>query len=189
MKKYHVVIESKSPYLQHRMDDIKLAEWEKTHSLVVTHEGIAKEDAIRAEYHCHRNKDGKCFIPSDHIKGALMAAGKLIKSKVGSSTKSMTSLVAAFFTIESDQIIIPNWDSIDKRSAVNRNIHGRVIVVRPQWTYLKVNFECYVDNDTIPIEMIQQLFDFAGNNIGIGSFRPTNSGKFGRFSAEITAIK
>jgi hypothetical protein len=184
MKKYTVKIKSITPYMQHRMDDQKLEEWEKKHNLVMTNPNVCKEDSVRAEYHCYRNSKGKCYIPSEHIRGSLIAAGSMVKGKVGSTTKSMKSIVAAMFFIVPDEIEIENYDMIDKRSAVNRNIKARVITVRPKWSTLEANFDLHVDNDTIPIEMIKQIFEFAGNNIGIGSFRPTNNGMFGRFMIE-----
>jgi hypothetical protein len=114
----------------------------------------------------------------------MINAGTMVKSKVGATTKSMKSIVAAMFFIEQEQILIPNFDEIDKRSAVNRNVKGRVIVVRPKWTKFEANFTLLVDNDTITKEMVFQILEFAGNNIGIGSFRPTNNGSFGRFKIE-----
>lgn len=184
MKKYQVKIKGITPYMQHRMDDQKLEEWEKTHSLVVTRKEIAQEDAIRAEYHCYRLDKDHCFIPSDQIRGAMINAGTMVKSKVGATTKSMKSIVAAMFFIEPEMIPIPNFDAIDKRSAVNRNIKGRVIVIRPKWNEWNAEFQLSIDNDTIPSEMIEQILGYAGNNIGIGSFRPTCNGYYGRFKVE-----
>lgn len=173
--------------MQHRMDDQKLEQWEKEHNLIVTRKEVSQEDAVRAEYHCYRNEKGKCYIPSEHIRGSLISAGTFVKSKVGAQTKSMKSVVAAMFFIDPEQIELPDYDQIDKRSAVNRNVKARIITVRPKWSKFDVSFELHVDNDTVPIEMISQIFDFAGNNVGIGSFRPTNNGMFGRF--ELVNIK
>lgn len=190
MRRYSVNLKSKSPYLQHRMDDVKLEVWEKEHNLVVTRPEVSQADAVRAEYHCYRNIKGKCFIPSEHIRGSLIAAGTFVKSKVGAQTKSMKSVVAAMFFIQPEEIELPDYDMIDKRSAVNRNVKARVITIRPKWSTWNVRFELHVDNDTITIEMIKNIFEFAGNNVGIGSFRPTNNGMFGRFDIiDIKEIK
>lgn len=181
MKKYVVKLKSKTPYMQHRMDDQKLEEWERNHNLVVTVPDVAKADVVRAEFHCYRNQAGKCFIPAEHFRGALIAAGTFVKSKVGAQTKSMKSIVAAMFQINPYEIELPDYDQIDKRSAVNRNVKARIITIRPKWSEWETNLTLEVDNDTIPVSMIKQLFEFAGNNVGIGSFRPTNNGMFGRF--------
>jgi hypothetical protein len=181
MQKFSVKIEGVTPYMQHRMDDVKLDEWEKTHNLVVTTPDVAKEDAVRAEYHCYRNGNG-CYIPADHIRGAMIAAGTYVKSKVGAQTKSMKSVVAGMMFVENEHIDIPNYDTIDKRSAVNKNVKARVITVRPKWNAgWRAEFTLLVDNDTIHADMVKQILEYAGNNVGIGSFRPTNNGMFGRF--------
>lgn len=182
MKKYHVVIKSITPYMQHRMDDQKLEDWEKKRGFVIERDDVAKEDAIRAEFHCYRDiKTNKCFIPSEHLRGAMIIAGTYVKGKVGAQTKSMKSVVAAMFDIEQDKIFISDYDEIDKRSAVNKNIKARIITIRPKWNNLDAEFVLKVDNDTITDETVKSIIEYAGNYVGIGSFRPTNNGRFGRF--------
>jgi hypothetical protein len=181
MKKYNVKIKGLTPYMQHRMDDEKLEQWEKKRGPIHERPEVSHADVVRAEYHCFRNLEGKCYIPSDHIRGALIGAGSYVKAKVGGRSKSMKVLVAAMFMVDPEQIILPDYDAIDKRSAVNRNIKARVISVRPKWTHWEAEFTLSVYEDTITTETIEQLFAFAGNLVGIGSFRPTNNGLFGRF--------
>lgn len=187
MKKFNVKIESITPYMQHRMDDTKLEEWEKTHSRVVTRPEVSQADATRAEYHCYRNKDGQCYLPADQLRGAMITAGTYVKAKVGAQTKSMKSIVAGQWMVSPAEIIIPDYDEIDKRSAVNKNVKARVITVRPKWSKLETTFQLEVDNDSTTKEMVEQILTYAGNNVGIGSFRPTNNGLFGRF--KIVSVK
>lgn len=184
MKTYKVKIKGVTPYMQYRMDDVKLEEWEKNRKLIIERPDVAREDAVRAEFHCYRNGAGKCFIPSEHIKGALINAGGFVKSKVGNAKKSMKNIVAAMFFISPEHIELPDYNAIDKRSAVNKNIKARVIVIRPKWTDWEAEFELRIDNDTITLETTKEIFSHAGNYVGIGSFRPTNNGSFGRFTLE-----
>lgn len=181
MKTFEVTVEGITPYMQHRMDDQKLEQWEKNRKLIIDRPEVAQEDAVRAEYHCYRNSEGKCFIPSEHFRGAMIMAGAMVKSKVGNSRKSMKNVVAGMFFVTPDEITLPDYDQIDKRSAVNRNIKARVVTIRPKWSTWTVNFQLLVDNDTITKETIVEILENAGNSIGIGSFRPTNNGMFGRF--------
>ncbi len=185
MKKYKVKIKGVTPYMQHRMDDIKLEKWEKNRKRIIERDDVDKEDAVRAEYHCYRNSDDELFIPAEQIRGSLINAGTMHKAKVGNSRKSMKNIVAAMFFIDQDEVLItPQEYTIDKRSAVNRNIKARVIVIRPKWKQWETEFVLNVDNDTITDETIRNIIEDAGNYIGIGSFRPTNNGMFGRFSVE-----
>lgn len=99
----------------------------------------------------------------------------------------MKGIVAAMMQVSPEEIILPNYDTIDKRSAVNRNIKARVMVIRPKWTQWDAEFELIVDNETLTTEMITELITVTGNYVGIGSYRPTNNGYFGRFKPiEIT---
>lgn len=188
-KEYRVKIKGITPYMQHRMDDVKLEEWEKKRGMIMERPDVALEDVKRAEYHCYRNGDGKCYIPSDQIRGALINAGSYVKAKVGGRSKSMKQIVAAMFMVSPEQIIIPDYDVIDKRSAVNRNIKARVISIRPKWTNWEVEFTLLVMNSTITKETIQEIISHAGNYVGIGSFRPTNNGMFGRFELQEFSVR
>jgi hypothetical protein len=180
-KTYKIKIKGISPYMQHRMDDMKLDEWEKFRGKIMERPEVSEEINKRAEYHCFRNNNGDCYIPADHIKGALINAGSYLKAKVGGRSKSMKILVAACFSVSPDEIIIPEFDSIDRRSAVNKNIKARVIVVRPKWIEWEAEFELTIQEKTITKETVCELIKIAGNLVGIGSFRPTNNGGFGRF--------
>lgn len=184
MKTYEVKIKGITPYMQHRMDDVKLDEWEKNRKQIIERPDVAHEDAVRAEFHCYRNGTGKCFIPSEHIRGALINAGGMVKSKVGNSKKSMKNIVAAMFFVTPEHIEMPEYDAIDKRSAVNKNIKARVISIRPKWNDWSASFQLNIDNDSITTATIKEIISQAGNYIGIGSFRPTNNGMFGRFTLE-----
>lgn len=184
MKKYQVKIKGVTPYMQHRMDDSSLAEWEKKRGGIIERKEVSQEDAKRAEYHCYRNQDGKCFLPADHLRGSMINAGAFVKAKVGNSRKSMKNIVAAMFFVNPEEIILPDYDTIDKRSAVNKNVKARVITVRPKWTNWAIDFTLMVDNSTITQEAIEEILKYAGSYVGIGSFRPTNNGQFGRFEVE-----
>jgi hypothetical protein len=189
MKQYKIKITGITPYMQHRMDDLKLEQWEKIRGPIHERQEVSHDAVVRAEYHCYRNADGHCYIPADQLRGSLIAAGAYLKAKVGGKSKSMKTIVAAMFIPVPEQIIISDYDAIDKRSAVNRNVKARVIVIRPKWTTWQAEFTLQVHEDSIPKETIEQLIGYAGSYVGIGSFRPTSNGMFGRFElAEITAL-
>ena len=187
MKSYKIKIKGLTPYLQHRMDDKSLEEWEKCRKQIIERPEVSQQDAHRAEYHCYRNDAGRCYIPADQLRGALINAGTFMKSKVGARSKSMKTIVAACFIVVPEEIELPDYDAIDKRSAVNKNIKARVMVLRPKWTEweAELTLNCY--ESSITKETVKQLFDYAGSYVGIGSFRPTNNGLFGRF--EVTDIQ
>jgi hypothetical protein len=181
MQKYKIEIEGVTPYMQHQMHDEVLDEWEKKRGFIIERKDVAEEDLKRAEYHAYINSKGKCYIPSEHIRGSMINAGGYVKSKVGNKAKSMKNIVAAMFFISPEEILIGEDFVIDKRSAVNRNIKARVISIRPKWEKWKASFVLSVDNDTITKETIVTIIEYAGQYVGIGSFRPTANGYFGRY--------
>ena len=187
MQKFKITLSSTSPYMQHRMDDISLAEWEKKRGNIIERPEVNHTDAVRAEYHCYRNEQGHCYIPSAHIKCALIEAGKLVKGKMGNASRSMKNIVAGMFLVTPEEILLPDYDKIDKRSAVNQAVKARVITIRPKWSGWSGSIILNVKNDTITQETVQNIVQHAGDFIGIGSYRPTHSGEFGCF--EITDIK
>jgi hypothetical protein len=184
MKTFNIKIKGLTPYMQHRMDDQKLEEWEKKRGAIMERAEVSHEDAVRAEYHCYRNSDGRCFIPSEQIRGSLIGAGTYMKAKVGGRSKSMKVIVAATFQPTPEEILLPDFDTIDKRSAVNKNIKARIMVIRPKWSEWSASFALNVYEDTITKETVSQLINYAGSYVGIGSYRPTANGLFGRFELE-----
>lgn len=181
MKQFRIKIKGISPYMQHRMDDEKLDQWEKKRGKIMERPELSHDDSVRAEYHCYRDESGRCYIPSDQIRGSLIGGGSYMKAKVGGKSKSMKIIVAATFEPSEERIFIPDYDQVDKRSTINRNVKARVIVIRPKWSNWEAEFTLKVHEDTLTLQTIKELFSFAGQYVGIGSFRPTNNGLFGRF--------
>jgi len=182
MIEYEVKIVGRTPYMQHRMDDVALADWEKKRGFIIERNDVNKEDLDRALYHAYINEDNEFYIPKEQIKGALINAGALTKSKVGNAKKSMKNIVAGMFFIKESTLPLGKDFVIDKRSAVNKNVKARVICVRPKWNKWETTFTLQVDNDTITDQTVRKIIEDAGTYIGIGSFRPQNNGEFGRFN-------
>lgn len=186
---YQVKIKGVTPYMQNRMDDQKLEQWEKNRKHIIERPEVAHEDVVRAEYHCYRNQGGKCYIPADHLRMSFVNGGGYLKSKVGTKTKSMKSIIAAMFIVSPEEILLPDYDVIDKRSAVNRNIKARIITVRPKWSTWNAEFTLEIGEKTITKETIVELITTTGNYVGIGSYRPECNGSFGRFElTELTQL-
>lgn len=189
MKQYNIKITGVTPYMQHRMDDVKLEQWLKSRGPIYEKYDISDPELI-ADFHSYFDFDGVAksyFMPSDHLRMSMIEAGKMIKGKVGGATKNMSNVVAAMFEVSPEQIFLPGWSKYDKRSAVNKNVKARVMVIRPRWDEWSVDFTLSVDEDSIQQEMIERIITYAGKYVGIGSYRPQNKGRFGRF--ELTSIE
>jgi hypothetical protein len=182
---YSVTIKGITPYMQHRMDDAKLEQWELTRKKIIERLGLNDPDHKVALFHSFLTEDGQFYLPSDHIRGALINAGTFIKSKVGNAKRNMSNIVAAMFYVNPSNIALPPFDEVDKRSAVNKNVKARIIVKRPKWKEgWRAKFTILIDDNTITKETVLDLLNYAGRYVGIGSYRPTNKGHFGRFEVE-----
>ena len=187
---YKVKIEGVTPYMQHRMDDQKLEDCEKNRKHIIERPELNEADLKRADFHCYRNLEGRCYIPAEQLRICFIGAGGYLKSKVGNSKRSMKGVIAAVLQISPEEIILPEFDQIDKRSAVNKNVKARVMVIRPKWNNWVAEFQMVIDNNTITKETIEELINTAGNYVGIGSYRPTNNGYFGRFKlVDLTKVQ
>jgi len=181
MKEYKVKIEGITPYMQHRMVDGELEQWEKKRGAIIERGDVAIADKERAEICMYKNSKGKPYLPAAHLRGALINAGGYVKAKVGNAKKSMSNIVAAMFSVSPDEIELPEDWIVDKQSAVNRNIKARIICIRPKWNKWTAEFNLLIDNDTITDATIKEILQYAGQYVGIGSFTPRHKGMYGRF--------
>lgn len=185
---FKVSVKGVTPYMQHRMDDTKLAAWEKSRGLIIERDGLNDEAEKTAAYHAYIDSNGNYFIPSEHFKQSFVKGGAFVKSKVGNAKRSMKNIVAAMFFINPEKITFRKFDEVDTRSAVNKNNKARVIVHRPKWVEWGCEFTLIVDNDTITKETVSDIIEASGRYIGVGSYRPEHTGEYGRFVADVKKI-
>lgn len=128
-----------------------------------------------------------CF-PTMGVQRAIISASS--NHKIKGSRKSLKSVVPGAVTpVDQDMPLLhPDTDEpltaflIDMRSVVNPNTKGRMPCVRPFFPKWKAEGELSIDTDMVDNMTVKMLMEEAGKNIGIGDFRPQNSGPFGRFT-------
>ena len=146
-----------------------------------------------AEARLCRGPNGEFGFPANYLFAALIEAGRQVifdkKTKV--STRE-SSLVPAFLTIvpnlldEKGDGFIPftgqdaKW-VVDKRRGVNPATGGAMAVVRPKFPNWDFEATVEIDLDQIAVEKVLELFNIAGRSSGIGDFRPSKRGPFGKF--------
>lgn len=182
-RKFKVVLVSTSQYMQHRMDDTKLQEWEKKRKKIIEREGLDITDYKQALYHSYNDENG-FYIPAEHFKQSFILAGATVKSKMGTSSRSLKPVIAGSWQIQEDKFYIPEFDEVDVRSAVNNNVKARVTTRRPKWNNWKVEMHLITDDleNPLTVQTIHEVLSTSGRNIGIGSYRPQHVGEFGRFT-------
>ena len=140
--------------------------------------------------------DGQFGIPANYLFASLVAAGRhVIFDKKTKMSTAESSLVPAFLSIV-PELINSNGDAfiafkdqgkkyvVDKRKGNLKQGAGKgvaVAIVRPKFMDWAFDVKIDVDHDQIDIDKIEDLFKAAGRYSGIGDFRPSCKGQFGRF--------
>ena len=133
-------------------------------------------------------QDGKFCFPSLGIRNAIIAAssnwGSLSGKKRGTLKSSVThiQLEPEFCPITADGKVIKTYELETRRVVVQGSGIMRTRPKFPQW---ELSFEIIYEDDLIAGEGVEKMFhdliNDAGRRIGIGDYRPSKSGWFGRF--------
>jgi hypothetical protein len=177
MKTIEVNIVGTTPMLQNRFKEESEVQ-EATRTVIVDH-GTPREQAEKAVY---RNGHG-FYFPSTWITGTIKAAGE--NHKLKGSRKSAKYLVPAAVNIQEIAIPVKNGDGkslakdfeVDSRPVTIPATKGRIMRHRPRFDTWSATFTLMINEKVLPEEFVQQLLTEAGEQRGVGDFRPT----FGRF--------
>ena len=174
MKKYKVEIEGISPLLMNRPSSM-IGDISKDRK---PFEDKALEMATDKLY---INTDKKLYQPSTHFYGALIEAGKH-KKVVGKGKSTYSKIVGYAVNIEPFEIIhdIQDWE-IFTILAVNPSTKGRNLLHRPILKKWKLSFEVLFDETEINPNIMKELFEIAGKIAGVGDWRPSKKGPYGKF--------
>jgi hypothetical protein len=140
-----------------------------------------------AESRLYKDDDGHPVIQHAAVFGALINAGSFFKSGKKQLSTSKSSLVPAAVVVHGLHYKIEHtqpW-SVDARPICNPGTGGRFLRYRPRfddWS-LKVQVEI-LDQDIVDEPTLRELFDKAGAAVGIGDFRPSRRGPFGKFRVD-----
>lgn len=187
MREFKVKVVGVTPYMQHRMDDRKLAEWEKLRGNIIGEEHADDEPFKMAVFHSYIDSEGNYYIPAEHFKQCMIKGAGYVKAKVGAATKSMKGIVAGMWMIKEQKLPFRPFDEVDTRSAVNRAVKARIITNRPKWNTWETEFTLIIDDDDrskVTVETISAIIEYGGRYLGVGSYRPEHTGEFGRFRLE-----
>jgi hypothetical protein len=184
MRTIDVIIKGTTPMLQNRFNE-KAEVQEATRSVIVDH-GTPREQAEKAVY---RNGHG-FYFPSTWIVGTIKAAGE--NHKLKGSRKSAKYLVPAAVNVKEITIPIKNGDGkslakdfeVDSRPVTIPATKGRIMRHRPRFDDWSAGFVLLISELVLPEDFVQKLLTEAGEQRGIGDFRPT----FGRFRVTLWKI-
>ncbi len=127
---------------------------------------------------------GQLYLPAEHFLGAITAAGSGLRV-VGQGKKTYKGTFSGNLDVLPDCLVLttnagePLFDyKIDSRPVKISATKGRLIRHRPHipagW---RTNFTIRVEDDNIPLEVVQAALAEAGKSKCVGDFRP----RFGQF--------
>ena len=184
MQKVNVQIVGVTPLLQHRFGDSEQQEAAKA-----TRRASIQEETPRsaAEKVAYMNPKGEFYFPGAAISRLLREAGGAHKLK--GTRKSVKYVVPAAVLVLDDAVVIRNGDGktpiagfeVDSRPVTIPATKGRVMRHRPRFDAWSATFELRVNEKVLSPEVVHQLLQEGGEQIGIGDFRPEKGGPFGTF--------
>lgn len=152
--------------------------------------GVGQTLTPRQECEPKVHSHGKTpVIPAENLMSCLIGAGVFVRldGKRQISTAKATllpgmlnllDLYAELLDPKTNQPAI--WEA-DVRLGRNPNGGEAVAICRPRFDSWGFTVRCDIDTDEIGENTIRQLWDYAGKRIGLGDFRPSRKGIFGKF--------
>jgi hypothetical protein len=179
--KIDIVIEGKTPLLLNRFTDEQAQA--ATKGTRGSNRGDRGTEREIAESKLYLNSAGQPCIPQPNLLSCLVEGGvwhKIGKKQV--TTKSESLIYAACDVISTAIAIkhIQPW-SVDTRPIVIPSTKGRILAYRPRFDDWQLDFEMELRTEIIGVKLMRAILDDAGMRAGLGDFRPSRKGPFGRF--------
>jgi hypothetical protein len=131
--------------------------------------------------------DEKICLPAVYLKNCITEASKQFKI-IGKGKSTYSKLVASTVDIEPFMIELKSGKyEIFRISAVNPMTKGRMMTERPKFNKWSAEFEIVLNDEAVPISVINEILEHSGKYVGIGDWRPEKKGMFGKFM--ITSFK
>jgi hypothetical protein len=127
--------------------------------------------------------NGKPMIPSPNLLRCLVDGGSFTKIGKKQVTTKRESMLYSCLTIEAAEVEILHKQAwmVDVRAVRIPATGGRILAHRPMFEDWRLAFEIELDTSIINAKLFRQIVDDAGKRIGLGDFRPSTKGPYGRF--------
>jgi len=176
---YKVEVKGSSALLMNRYVEGTIEE-------IKVRKGEARQKPV--ENKLYLDKDGKPYVPSTYLRGALVEAGKNVKI-AGKQRSTYSKLIGSTVSVAPDAISIKpgTWEPYTI-TAVNPMTRGRMSVTRPRFNDWSLSFSI-IATDDIPEDKMAAILEEAGRFVGIGDWRPQKKGMFGKFTVTMFVQK
>lgn len=137
----------------------------------------------QAEPKLYRDLAGVPCIPQPNLLRCIVDGGKFHKIGKAQVTTAKSSLLYACLDIEGTTVTIEHvqpW-RVDTRAVRIPATGGRILAHRPMFDDWALTFTALLDTSLVSAKLFRQIVDDAGQRIGLGDFRPSTKGPFGKF--------
>ena len=127
------------------------------------------------------------LLPADMLKAGFGEASKALQNRMGSAfARGVQIFDDVPLKFEGPKDCNGMWDAgLFRNDGGSRNGGNLVWITRvaiPRgW---KANFNLMVDTSQVELSVLETMIQASGKFIGIGSWRPANGGRFGRFTLD-----
>ena len=129
------------------------------------------------------DEQGKVGIPQPNLLRCLVDGGAYHKLGKRQITTAKSSLVYSCLDVVGTMLPLKYKQPwvVDTRPIVIPSTGGRILAYRPRFDDWEISFEIELDETVIGVKLLRSIIDDAGQKIGLGDFRPSKKGPYGRF--------
>lgn len=132
----------------------------------------------------YKGSNGKPMIPAPNLLRSIVDGGAFTKIGKKQLTTARASVLYSCVAIEEIEVPIVHkqpW-KVDTRPVRIPSTGGRILTHRPMFDDWKLAFEVDLDTSICNAKVFRQVVDDAGKRVGLGDFRPSTKGPYGRFT-------
>lgn len=170
-KTIEVEVSNASPMLMNRFLDKSIDAKSKKRT------GAQTEADIEEKLYLY---DGKAHIPAVYFRNSIVEASKQFKI-TGKGKSTYSKLIGATVEVTPEMIPIEGGYEPFRIAAVNPMTKGRMMVTRPRFNKWSAKFKIVLHDESVPVEVMNEVLTQAGNYVGVGDWRPEKKGMFGKF--------
>jgi hypothetical protein len=177
-----ITIEGTTPILMNRFHDAaQQGVMAGSSSSMLGSKGTPREQAMLKLY---TGLDGNPIIPQPNLFRSIIDAGTFFKAGKSKVTTARSSMIPACLEIQGVELPLIHKEAwqVDSRAVCIPSTGGRIMCHRPRFDDWKIEFVLVVDTTMIQVKLVREIVDAAGKRIGLGDFRPSRKGPFGKFT-------
>lgn len=127
--------------------------------------------------------NGRPMIPQPNLMRCIIDGGRFHKVGKSQVTTQKSSMMFSCLDVEGAEIEIQHREpwKVDTRAVRIPSTGGRILAHRPVFDDWRLTFEVVLDESILGPKLFRGIVDDSGKRIGLGDFRPSCKGPFGKF--------